>query len=108
VAVVAKQAGASEVPAAIGAAVLCFGIRMMGVRYGLDAPTARVLTETHETWQETPLRGHRCPSVPSQATAATTRAVVPVSRVGWSTGANFAEWSTGISCEMRPVATAFA
>jgi uncharacterized membrane protein YeiH len=34
----AGQLGASDVPAAVGAAALCFGIRMLGVRFGLDAP----------------------------------------------------------------------
>ena len=33
----------------------------------------------------------------SQARAATTRAWVPVSRVGWTTGANPGEWFTGMS-----------
>ena len=30
--------GTSDVPAAVGAAVLCFVIRMLGVRFGLDVP----------------------------------------------------------------------
>jgi uncharacterized membrane protein YeiH len=34
----AEQLGAAEVPAAVAAAVICFGIRMLGVRYGIDAP----------------------------------------------------------------------
>jgi len=38
VVVSAGQLGASDVPAAVGAAALCFGIRMLGVRFGLDAP----------------------------------------------------------------------
>lgn len=38
VVVIAEQLGASDVPAAVGAAALCFGIRMLGVRFGLDAP----------------------------------------------------------------------
>lgn len=36
--VITAQFGMSGVPAAIGAAALCFGIRMLGVRFGLDAP----------------------------------------------------------------------
>ena len=39
VVVIAEQFGASDVPAAVGAAALCFAIRMLGVRFGLDAPT---------------------------------------------------------------------
>ena len=38
VVVIAEQLGASAVPAAAGAAALCFAIRMLGVRFGLDAP----------------------------------------------------------------------
>lgn len=38
VVVIAEQLGASDVPAAVGAAALCFGIRMLGVRFDLDAP----------------------------------------------------------------------
>ena len=38
VVVIAEQLGASDVPAAVGAAALCFGIRMVGVRLGLHAP----------------------------------------------------------------------
>lgn len=34
----ADQVGAAEVPAAVAAAVTCFVIRMLGVRYGIDAP----------------------------------------------------------------------
>ena len=34
----ADQLAAPVVPAAVGGAVLCFGARMLGVRYGLDAP----------------------------------------------------------------------
>jgi uncharacterized membrane protein YeiH len=37
--VAAYQLGAAEVPAAVGAAALCFGIRMLGVYFDLDAPT---------------------------------------------------------------------
>lgn len=36
--VITEQLGVSDVPAAVGAAALCFGIRMLGVRFGLDAP----------------------------------------------------------------------
>ena len=39
--VVAAELGAPEVPAAVGGAALCFVIRMVGVRYGLHAPTVR-------------------------------------------------------------------
>ena len=45
VTVVATQLGGYGPPAAIGAAVLCFGIRMVGVRYGLNAPTPRAVPE---------------------------------------------------------------
>lgn len=37
--VVADELGASDVPAAVGGAVLCFTIRMLAVHYSLDAPT---------------------------------------------------------------------
>ncbi len=37
--VTAAELGAPEVPAAVCAAVLCFAIRMVGVRYDLHAPT---------------------------------------------------------------------
>src|SRR3954453_10655541 len=37
--VASDQLGAAEVPAAVGAALLCFGIRMLGVYFDLDAPT---------------------------------------------------------------------
>lgn len=36
--VVTTELGAPEVPAAVGGAVLCFVVRMVGVRYGLHAP----------------------------------------------------------------------
>lgn len=36
--VTAVELGAPEAPAAVGAAVLCFGIRMVGLRYDLNAP----------------------------------------------------------------------
>jgi len=36
--VIAEQLGASDLPAAVGAAALCFGIRMLGVRFDLHAP----------------------------------------------------------------------
>lgn len=39
--VVAQQIGVAVVPAAIGGAALCFGIRMLGVRYDLHAPAPR-------------------------------------------------------------------
>jgi uncharacterized membrane protein YeiH len=39
VVVVADQLGASAALPAIGAAGLCFTIRMLGVRFRLDAPT---------------------------------------------------------------------
>ncbi len=35
----AEGLGATVVPAAIGGAALCFGIRILAVHYGLDAPT---------------------------------------------------------------------
>ena len=34
----AVQMGAAEVPAALGGAVVCFAVRMVSVRYGLEAP----------------------------------------------------------------------
>jgi hypothetical protein len=40
-------------------------------------------------------------AVYSQASAAATSAWVPVSRVGWMTGAKFGEWLTGMSCCTR-------
>jgi uncharacterized membrane protein YeiH len=39
--VTAAELGASDLPAAVGGAVLCFGVRMLGVRFGLEAPTPR-------------------------------------------------------------------
>jgi uncharacterized membrane protein YeiH len=39
--VTAAELGAPEVPAAVGAALLCFAIRMVGVRYDLHAPAPR-------------------------------------------------------------------
>jgi uncharacterized membrane protein YeiH len=39
--VVAAELGAPEVPAAIGGAMLCFVLRMLGVRFGWEAPTVR-------------------------------------------------------------------
>jgi len=41
VVVVAEQLGAPDVPAAVGAAAICFGIRMLGVRFDLNAPAPR-------------------------------------------------------------------
>jgi len=38
--VIAEQLGAPIVPGAVGAAALCFGIRMLGIRFGLNAPAA--------------------------------------------------------------------
>ena len=38
--VVAVELGSGGVPAAVGAAALCFGIRVLGLRFGLHAPTA--------------------------------------------------------------------
>jgi uncharacterized membrane protein YeiH len=35
----AAELGASDPAAAVGGAVVCFAIRMLGVRFGLDAPT---------------------------------------------------------------------
>jgi uncharacterized membrane protein YeiH len=43
--VVATQVGSYGPSAAIGAAALCFVIRMLGVRYGLNAPTPRAAPE---------------------------------------------------------------
>lgn len=37
--VIAARLGSSDVPAALGAATICFGTRMVGVRFGLHAPT---------------------------------------------------------------------
>ena len=39
--VAATQVGAPEVPAAVGGAVLCFAIRLLGVRFDLEAPAPR-------------------------------------------------------------------
>lgn len=36
--VTAQEFGVNDVPAAVSAAVLCFGIRMLGVHFGIDAP----------------------------------------------------------------------
>ena len=44
----------------------------------------------------------------SHARAATTSASVPVSSVGWMTGANPAEWFTGTSWATRPARSASA
>jgi len=41
VTVVAIRLGADGLPAAVGAAALCFVIRMLGVHFGLNAPTPR-------------------------------------------------------------------
>ncbi len=41
VTVVAAALGLGGVPAAVGAAALCFGIRMVGVRFDLHAPRPR-------------------------------------------------------------------
>ena len=43
VVVSAEQLGLYGAPTAVGAAVLCFGIRMLGVRFDLDAPRPRGL-----------------------------------------------------------------
>jgi len=37
--VIAEELGASDLAAALGGAVLCFGVRMLGVRFGIEAPT---------------------------------------------------------------------
>ncbi len=42
----------------------------------------------------------------SQTRAAVTRVWVPVSRVGWMTGANAGEWLTGMSWAIRPACSA--
>ena len=47
-------------------------------------------------------QGHRV----SHSRAATTIACVPVSSVGWTTGAKFAEWFTGMSWAIRPASSA--
>lgn len=39
VVVAGDQLGATELPAAVGGAAVCFVIRMLGVRYRIDAPT---------------------------------------------------------------------
>jgi uncharacterized membrane protein YeiH len=49
VVVVADRTGMYGLPAALAAALLCFGIRMLGVRYHLDAP--RPPGERHD-WDE--------------------------------------------------------
>jgi uncharacterized membrane protein YeiH len=49
VVVVADRTGVYGLPAALAAALLCFGIRMLGVRYHLDAP--RPPGERHD-WDE--------------------------------------------------------
>jgi uncharacterized membrane protein YeiH len=41
VVVIADQLGAPHAPAAVGAAALCFGIRMLGVRFDLNVPSPR-------------------------------------------------------------------
>ncbi|HET7387329.1 MAG TPA: trimeric intracellular cation channel family protein [Nocardioidaceae bacterium] len=41
VTVITSEGGVYGVPAAVGAAVACFGIRMLGVRLGLNAPRPR-------------------------------------------------------------------
>jgi uncharacterized membrane protein YeiH len=41
VAVVAERAGVADTPAALAAAAACFGIRMLGVRFDLNAPRPR-------------------------------------------------------------------
>jgi uncharacterized membrane protein YeiH len=38
--VTTTRAGVYGIPVAVGAAVVCFGIRMVGVRYNLNAPSA--------------------------------------------------------------------
>jgi uncharacterized membrane protein YeiH len=38
VTIIASRIGVYGIPAAVSAAVACFGIRMLGVRYGLNAP----------------------------------------------------------------------
>lgn len=40
-ALLATAAGVYGLPAAVGAAGLCFGIRLLGVRFGLNAPGPR-------------------------------------------------------------------
>lgn len=37
--VAAGELGAANLPAAIAAAVICFGIRMLAIRFGIDAPS---------------------------------------------------------------------
>jgi uncharacterized membrane protein YeiH len=49
VVVTTERAGWYGVPAAFAAAVLCFGLRMLGVRYRLDAPRPRGTTEEDGT-----------------------------------------------------------
>lgn len=39
VAVATSRAGVYGIPAAMGAAVACFGVRMIGVRFGINAPS---------------------------------------------------------------------
>jgi len=42
VVVIAEQLGAPDLPSAVGAAALCFAIRMLGIRFDLNAPTRGV------------------------------------------------------------------
>lgn len=53
-----------------------------------------------------PVAAQGPPSAPSQVRAATTSALIPVSSVGWITGAKAAEWLTGTSCRTVPRSSA--
>lgn len=85
--VATMRMGLYGLPAALGAAAVCFVIRMIGVRFGLNAPsppgTVRIPVIPNRTL---PPRLGACRSAVSQvashASAATTSAWVPVSRVG--------------------------
>jgi uncharacterized membrane protein YeiH len=55
--VTAQGLGADEVPAAVGAAALCFGIRMLGVHFGLDAPVPPGMERGHHGRNEVPPSG---------------------------------------------------
>jgi uncharacterized membrane protein YeiH len=48
VVVVASELGGYDLGTAIGAAVVCFAIRMVGVRYGLNAPAPRAAPDPDE------------------------------------------------------------
>jgi hypothetical protein len=75
---------------------------------GSAPSTSTTRPTTRRTPRTSPSAEARAPRFDqaSQGSAATTRAWVPVSRVGWTTGANAAEWLTGMSWATRPSAAA--